>query len=123
MYTYSHLEDFIFKVYRNLNILSPADLNIHTIADALNISLYSIGTCSQAIHFEGRHYIFLDVRLTAPERFEMFGHDIKAISFCTQAINSICALITVCIRNGKRIYLQCISVSLPSCCKNSQSIF
>lgn len=78
-YTYSHLEDFIQIIYSKLNTHSPTEMNIYAIADALNIGLYHIGTCSQAIHFEGRHYIFLDVRLTAPERFEMFGHELGHI--------------------------------------------
>ena len=81
-YTYSHLEDFIQKVYRDLNIHSPSELNIYTIADALNIGLYAISTnsCnSQALQFEGRQYIFLKGTLTAPENFETFGHELGHI--------------------------------------------
>lgn len=78
-YTNSHLEDFIQKVYHDLNIYSPSELNIYTIADALSIGLYPISTSSQAIQFEGRHYIFLNGTLTAPERFETFGHELGHI--------------------------------------------
>lgn len=75
-YTYSHLEDFIQEVYQEINILSPAQLNLYTIADALDIGLYPINDRSQALRFEGRDYIFLNNLLTGPERFEVFGHEL-----------------------------------------------
>lgn len=78
-YTYSHLEDFIRKTYQKLNILSPNELNLYSIADLLNVSIYPISTTSQAIQFEGRFYIFLSNSLTAPERFETFGHELGHI--------------------------------------------
>lgn len=80
-YTYSHLEDFIQKTYRDLNIHSPSELNIYTIADALNIGLYPISTSSQALQFEGRQYVFLKGTLNAPERFETFGHEVRPYPF------------------------------------------
>lgn len=78
-YTYSHLEDFIRKTYRDLNIHSPAELNIYRIADTLGIGLYPISTSSQALQFDGRYYIFLNNTLTPPERFETFGHELGHI--------------------------------------------
>lgn len=78
-YTYSHLEDFIRKIYQELNIHSSSQLNIYTIANALNIGLYPISTISQSLHFDGRHYIFLNNGLTAPERFETFAHELGHI--------------------------------------------
>lgn len=78
-YTYSHLEDFIQKTYHELNIYSPIQINIYTIADLLNIGLYPISTSSQALQFEGRHYIFLNNSLTTPERFEEFSHELGHI--------------------------------------------
>lgn len=79
MYTYTHLEDFIQKVYQKLNIASPDELNPYSIADSLGIGLYPISTESQAVQFEGKHYIFLNNRLTPAERFEMFGHELGHI--------------------------------------------
>lgn len=78
-YTYSHLEDFIRKTYQELSINSPSELNIYTMADALNIGLYPINTSSQSLLFDGRHYIFLNSRLAPTERFETFGHELGHI--------------------------------------------
>lgn len=39
MYTYTHLEDFIQKIYRKLNIVSPDELNPYSIADSLSVGL------------------------------------------------------------------------------------
>jgi len=75
-YTYSHLEDFIHKVYRDIDVLCPNQLNLYAIADALDIGLYPICDISQALRFEGRDYIFLNNDLTGPERFEVFGHEL-----------------------------------------------
>lgn len=78
-YTYSHLEDFILKIYRDINILFPNQLNPFTISDALNIQLYPISERSQALRFEGRNYIFFNSSLTDLERFETFGHELGHI--------------------------------------------
>lgn len=75
-YTYSHLEDFIREIYHEIDIHSPTQLNLYTIADALNIGLYPINDRSQALRFDGRDYIFLNNDLTRFERFEIFGHEL-----------------------------------------------
>lgn len=76
MYINSHLEDFIQKVYQDINVLSPTQLNLYAIADALDIGLFPINDRSQALRFEGRDYVFLNNDLTSPERFEVFGHEL-----------------------------------------------
>lgn len=78
-YTYTHLEDFTQKVYENINVYEPNELNLYSIADALNIGVYPISTISQAIQSEGRQYIFLNNTLNALERFEVFGHELGHI--------------------------------------------
>lgn len=75
-YTYSHLEDFIRKVYHDIDVYSPAQLNLYMIADALNIGLYPINDISQALRSDGRDYIFLNNSLKGSERFEVFGHEL-----------------------------------------------
>lgn len=76
MYTYTHLEDFIQNIYLKLNIQEPHQVDMYTISKSLNIGIHKIKDNSQALWFEGRHYIFLDSRLTSPEQFEEFGHEL-----------------------------------------------
>lgn len=78
-YTYSHLEDFTQKVYEDIIVYKPNELNLYSIADSLNISVFPISTNSQAVQFEGRQYIFLSNSLSAPKRFEVFVHELGHI--------------------------------------------
>lgn len=76
LYTYTHLEDFIQNIYLKLNIQEPQQLNLHTIADSLNVGIHSLRASSQVLLFEDKYYIFLDVRLTPLKQFEEFGHEL-----------------------------------------------
>lgn len=78
-YTYTHSEDFIHNIFRNLNISSPDKLNLYSIANSLGMGLHPISTENQAIQFEGRQYISLNNRLTSHEQFEMLTHELSHI--------------------------------------------
>lgn len=59
-----------------MNITSPTQLSFSKITDALNIGVFTIPTESQAVEYDGRHYIFLNAFLTDAEQFEEFGHEL-----------------------------------------------
>lgn len=74
--SFTHLEDFIQNLYFKINITSPTQLGFAKITDALNIGVFTIPSKSQAIEFNGKHYIFLNAFLTDAEKFEEFGHEL-----------------------------------------------
>lgn len=76
MYQNSHLEDFIQQLYRGLAVRRPEQLNKYVIADRLNIGVYLTNHESEAIFWEGRHYIFLNGRLSSRRRWQDFGHEL-----------------------------------------------
>lgn len=76
MYPYSHLEEFVEKIYRRHHITRPSQLNMFWLADQLDIGLYFAGGESESLYWEGRHFIFLDRSLTRQRQWQDFGHEV-----------------------------------------------
>jgi Zn-dependent peptidase ImmA (M78 family) len=75
-YYYTPLEDFVKKMYHHLSIFVPTDNCMMTIANELNISVHYIDEKSEALCRQGRYRIFIDERLTSPEQWQDFGHEL-----------------------------------------------
>ncbi|MHC8517044.1 ImmA/IrrE family metallo-endopeptidase [Sporosarcina sp. ITBMC105] len=79
IYVYSHLEDYIIDLYKEIGISRPSQLNIALIAKRLNIIIYPIGWTSEAIYVNGRQYIYLNKHLTTEQRWQDFAHELGHI--------------------------------------------
>ena len=76
MYQTSYLEEYIDKLYGHLKIDRPDDLNKYVIGDSLNIGVYPADAESEAFHFDGRFYIFINRALSQQGRWQEFGHEL-----------------------------------------------
>lgn len=71
----SHLEDYIEKLYSDLSIQQPEQLNKYVIGEQLNIGVY-LSDSSEAFYWKGRYYIFIDRDLNRRQRWQDFGHEL-----------------------------------------------
>lgn len=70
-HTYTLLEDFTYKVFENINVYNPHQLDIETIAGRLGMIVnYFDGSSTFAFN-----QFFLDDRLTYAEQWQDFGHE------------------------------------------------
>lgn len=75
----TYTEDFIKKMYYQIGITKPHQLQISRIANALGIKVFYWKRTSQAL-FEGHYvYIFLDERLSESELWQDFCHELSHI--------------------------------------------
>lgn len=72
IYTYTHLEDYIQRLYHSVDIYHPRQLDIETIASRLGLSI----TYAQVPSGTVDSTIIIDERLTAPEQWQEFGHEL-----------------------------------------------
>lgn len=77
----SYKEDFIEKLYTNIGIFLPHQLDLKEIAYRLNIHLYYWTNPSQALFFNGQSYIFLEEGLTAQQLWQDFCHELCHVLF------------------------------------------
>ncbi|TBL71354.1 ImmA/IrrE family metallo-endopeptidase [Paenibacillus thalictri] len=75
-YRLTPLEQYIYELYRGLDIHEPADLNMEYIADKLNVWLHTVETASCALERHGMLSIILDGRLSREQQWEDFGHEL-----------------------------------------------
>lgn len=76
MFNYTHLEDYIKNLYLKIGVDKPKQLNRHTIAPRLGITLYPFNGTSEAVYSNGRQYIFLNSNLTQQEQWTEFAHEL-----------------------------------------------
>ena len=78
-YSYSSLEDFIETLYTDIKVTAPSQLQLYSIAAALDIHVYPHRHPSRAIRFDGQQLIFLENTLSAAEQWQTFGHEMGHI--------------------------------------------
>ena len=76
MYQTSYLEDYIERLYRNLGIHHPEQLDKYAIGNELNVGIYLVSGESEAFCSSKRNYIFLNGNLNHKERWQDFGHEL-----------------------------------------------
>ena len=76
MLYYTHLEDYIKKIYTSIGINKPEQLKRYSIASELGITLYTFNGASEGVYSNGRQYIFLNRNLTSEEQWQEFGHEL-----------------------------------------------
>lgn len=72
----SHLEDFIYKLYQQINVRKPAELNIKTISNAMDIKIFYWERTSEAISYDDMTAIFIDSRINNQLQWQDFGHEL-----------------------------------------------
>ncbi|MED4843937.1 ImmA/IrrE family metallo-endopeptidase [Bacillus atrophaeus] len=75
-YTNSHLEDWIEKLYKDINITKPEEINFDRIAKALDILIVYNPDTSFAIRVNGMYTISLDSRKTRQQQWSDFSHEV-----------------------------------------------
>ena len=76
MYNYSHLEDFIKKLYNQIEIYEPVNLSLKIISRALDIKIFYWEEKSQAILYENMSAIFIDNRISPQLQWQDFCHEL-----------------------------------------------
>lgn len=71
-YPYTHLEDFIYRLYSNIDIFHPRQLGPEMIAERLGLAVDYLPVDS--LHDEDM--IILDSRLSDSEQWQDFGHEL-----------------------------------------------
>ena len=69
---YTHLEDYIYNLYSNIGISHPRQLNPEIVASRLGLTLLYMPIDSVT----GGNLIILDERLTDPQQWQDFGHEL-----------------------------------------------
>lgn len=77
----NYLEDNIQKLYSNLNIHTPQQLNAEYVTQKLNIPLFYWDETSQALFNNGSGYIFLNRNLLPNFKWEEFCHELAHILY------------------------------------------
>lgn len=75
-YQSTPLEDWITQLYRHLNISEPHQIDMTNIAAKLNVWIYFRDTRSQAVDINGNCSMVIDRRLSPPEQWQDFGHEL-----------------------------------------------
>lgn len=76
LYTYTPLEDSIKKLYTYFDITQPSQLNMIDMAAKLNIWIHFTDMSSRAIDRNDLQSIVIDRRLSPPEKWLDFGHEL-----------------------------------------------
>lgn len=72
----NHLEDFISKLYKTIDICTPEQLVSTNIAEKLSIGLYYWDEKSQATITNNKGFIFLDITMLSNFEWETFCHEL-----------------------------------------------
>ncbi|MFD2442894.1 ImmA/IrrE family metallo-endopeptidase [Bacillus sp. CGMCC 1.16607] len=75
-YYYTPLEDFIKNLYHRSSIFVPSDICMMKIAGKLNLPVHYYDEKSEANFYKDKYRMFLDNRLSPPEQWEDFGHEL-----------------------------------------------
>ena len=75
-YYTTHLEDYIQHLYQSLSIIVPEQIDMMEIAKKLNIWLYFAPFGSHAMERNQIANLVIDNRISQPEQWEDFGHEI-----------------------------------------------
>lgn len=73
---YTHLEDFIKKLYTYLGVTSPPMPTIQDIAAQLGIDVYYWSKTSQALFYKEKAFIFLQEHQTDEQQWQDFCHEL-----------------------------------------------
>lgn len=69
---YTHLEDYVFNLYSNIGISHPRQLDPELVASRLGLTILYMPIDSVT----GGDLIILDERLTDPQQWQDFGHEL-----------------------------------------------
>ncbi|MDA7028577.1 ImmA/IrrE family metallo-endopeptidase, partial [Bacillus sp. CLL-7-23] len=72
----SILEEEIERIYMQLNIIEPEQINMDKIAESFNIYLHFEDVNSRMFCFNGYYSIVLDNKLSPEEQWQDFGHEL-----------------------------------------------
>ncbi|WP_025027764.1 ImmA/IrrE family metallo-endopeptidase [Caldalkalibacillus mannanilyticus] len=75
-YNTTLLEDYIQNLYQELGIHSPCQIDMYDIAEKLNIWIYFMDMGSKAIYRGEMKSMLIDQRLSPPEQWQDFGHEL-----------------------------------------------
>ncbi|EJR56166.1 hypothetical protein IIM_01258 [Bacillus cereus VD107] len=75
-YYTTQLEDYIQHLYQSLSIIVPEQIDMMEIAEKLNIWLYFAPFGSHAMERNQIASLIVDDRISQPEQWEDFGHEI-----------------------------------------------
>lgn len=73
---YSNLEDFVEKIYQELGILTPKEIDMYAISRGLNIKLRFWDETSEATESNGSYWIFINETLTPQDQWQDFAHEL-----------------------------------------------
>jgi len=76
MIKYTHLEDYINRLYQSMCIDTPSALDLHAIAFKLQIEIYLWEEAAQAVSYGQRKIIMLDSRTSPQQQWQDFGHEL-----------------------------------------------
>lgn len=76
LYNYSHLEDFVKKLYYQIDIFEPDNLSIKIISSSLDIKIFYWEEKSQAIIYDDMSAIFIDSRITPQIQWQDYCHEL-----------------------------------------------
>lgn len=74
-YQLTPLEQEIKEIYHTLHIYRPEQIDMHDMADKLNVWLHVAPLDSKAVQWKGLKSMIIDSRKTEPELWEDFGHE------------------------------------------------
>lgn len=80
-YIYTPLEDFIFHLYTSLSIIHPHEIDMHQIAQKLNIRLSFWDETSEASFIRGKYRIFINNKQSIQQQWQDFGHELCHVLF------------------------------------------
>ena len=77
----THTEDFVKELYLKIDITKPYQLNYKTIANALGIRVFPApyDGPSQALFVKNTPFIFLNRKLTPPQMWQDFCHELNHV--------------------------------------------
>jgi Zn-dependent peptidase ImmA (M78 family) len=75
-YQTTPLEDDIRNLYQSLGIIDPYQLDMINIAEKLNVWVHFMAMESKAINRNGLYSMVIDNRLSPPEQWQDFGHEL-----------------------------------------------
>ncbi|MEH7122074.1 ImmA/IrrE family metallo-endopeptidase [Bacillus sp. JJ1773] len=75
-YIMTLLEENIQRIYKQVEILSPTEIDMYHIADGLDIWIHHHEEESKATKFKGQYYILLNDQLSPQEEWQDFAHEL-----------------------------------------------
>jgi Zn-dependent peptidase ImmA (M78 family) len=76
LYVLTPIEDYIQRLYAELDIEYPEQLSMLDIASKLNVWIYFCDMESRAVERNGLYSMLIDRRLSTAEQWEDFGHEL-----------------------------------------------